>query len=88
MAHHFNEKGNVKKSFDNFKSAMMECNKYNSNIDNLGKPARYPYRCKICDKVHISHYIKKIITFNIRDKALLKLNEQLNNNILIKKITL
>lgn len=43
--HHFcNKTQKQKLCFDNFKSAQVECNKYNSKIDNLGKKKRVAYR--------------------------------------------
>jgi hypothetical protein len=88
MGHHFNSKeGKLKKSYDNFKSAKLECDKYNSKIDNLGRIMRVPYLCKICDKVHITNdYHKKIITFNIQENAKIRIEQFLNNSVLIKRI--
>lgn len=86
MAHHFNEKGSLKKDFDNFRSAKLECNKYNSKVENLGKKKKVPYKCRICKKVHIGEDNKKTLTLNVRDKAFEQLNSALNKSILIKKI--
>lgn len=89
MNKHFSNHNNKEKVFyDNFKSAELECNKYNSNIQNLGKKKRVSYLCKICNKVHIGSDFKKIITFEVQENALNKLNQSISKNILIKKITI
>jgi 3',5'-cyclic AMP phosphodiesterase CpdA len=73
MSHHFsNTSHKQKRTYDNFKSALLECNKYNSKIDNLGTKKKVPYLCKICDKVHIGSDYKNIITFKVQEEALKK----------------
>lgn len=88
MGHHFNNKeGKQKKSYDNFKSAKLDCDKYNSKIENLGKIMRVTYLCKICDKVHITNdYHKKIINFNVQEKAKKSIEKLLSNSLLINRI--
>jgi hypothetical protein len=87
--HHFrNDTHKQKISYDNFKSAQLDCNKFNSKIDNLGKKKRVAYRCKVCDKVHVGSDYKKIITFKIQEEAMNKVNEIINNSILVKRIVL
>ena len=89
MSHHFsNTSHKQKRTYDNFKSALLECNKYNSKIDNLGTKKKVPYLCKICDKVHIGSDYKNIITFKVREEALKKVNEIISQSILVKKIVL
>lgn len=89
MNKHFSNSNNKEKiPYDNFQSAELECNKYNSNIENLGKKKRTPYLCKICNKVHIGSDFKKIITFQVQENALKKVNESISKNILIKKISI
>lgn len=68
-----------KRTYNNFESAKLESNKYNSNRDNLGKKRRNPYICKICGEVHIAKDNKKTITFTVREKALNQINEYINN---------
>ena len=89
MNKHFSNSNNKEKvSYDNFQSAELECNKYNSNIENLGKKKRISYLCKICNKIHIGSDFKKIITFQVQKNSLKKVNESISKNILIKKITI
>ena len=73
MNNHFSKSSHKQKvPYDNFKSAILDCNKYNSKIDNIGKKKWVAYRCKICDKVHVGNDYKKIITFKVQEDALKK----------------
>lgn len=90
MGHHFNSKaGKQKIQYDNFERAQLECDKYNSRKENLGKIIRVPYLCKICNKFHITNdYHKKKITFNIQDKSKKRIKDVLSNLVLVKRINL
>jgi hypothetical protein len=78
MGDHFSSKTHKEKiSCDNFKSAKLEVNKYNSNMLNL---------CKICNKIHIGTDSRNVITFKLRNLAFEKLNKTISNFILIKKL--
>lgn len=68
-----------RKTYHTFESAQLECNKYNSNSDNLGKRRKNPYLCKICGEFHRGKDNKKTITFTVREKALSQINEYINN---------
>jgi len=88
MASHVNDKNHIKIKYDNFQSALLQCNKHNGKVENLGKRKMVPYLCKICNKVHTGHHSKKIITFKVQESALKKINDVLSISILIKKIDL
>lgn len=88
MSHHFaNSNHKEKRTYDNFKSAWLECNKYNSKIENLGKKSRNPYHCKICDKIHVGTSTKTL-SFKIQERALKAIEESISNFILVGKINL
>ena len=87
MSHHFSNSSHKEKiPYDNFKSAILNCNKYNSKIANIGKKKRVPYLCKICQKVHIGSDFKKIITFKVQENALNKVNKTISKSVLINRI--
>jgi hypothetical protein len=88
MSSHINDNNHIKIGYDNFASALIACYKHNSKLDNLGKRKMIPYKCKICNKIHTGRDSKKIITFNVRAKAIIKINECVNKSILIKQIEL
>ena len=89
MAHHFsNNSHNQKRTYDNFQSAWLECNKWNSRKENIGDSKKVPYKCKMCNKVHMGSHNKKIITFKVQEEALQKVNEIISKSILISKIEL
>lgn len=88
MSHHFaNSNHKEKRAYDNFKSAWIECNKYNSKIENLGKKSRNPYSCKICNKIHVGSS-SKILSISLQEKAFKFVEESINNMILVDKINL
>ena len=89
MSHHFsNSSHKQKRTYDNFQSALLECNKWNSRKENIGGQRKVPYPCKICGKVHIGSHNKKIITFKVQEEALKKVNEIISQSILVKTIAL
>ena len=86
MKHFCNKTQKQKMHFDNIKSAKVECNKYNSKVQNLGKKKLVAYHCSICNKFHIGSDYEKTITLDVQKAAMSKVNEIIKNTILINRI--